>query len=127
MIKKANLLILTFAFSFLTFSACSNAKKTDATSVATGLTNNEESTRKLVDEQGTFIIDEKTGRPAIRVHTDGTIDEVFIYLITNSSSNLPDSNSKVRFSGKVSKSDVISNIGGHTYYELELLKFVEEE
>lgn len=124
MIKKVNFVFFAMLISFFVLSACSNAKKVDTSA---DVVHNLMNTQKIMDEQGTFIIDEKTGRPAIRVHTDGTIDEVFIYLITNSSSNLPDSNSKVRFSGKVSKSDVISNIGGHTYYELDLQKFVEEE
>lgn len=117
MIKKANLVFIAIAIFGLMLTSCNNAKKADT---ASDVVHNMMNSQRIMDEQGTFIIDENTGRPAIRVHTDGTIDEVFIYLITNSSNNLPDAKTKVRFGGKVSKSDVVSKIGGHSYYELEL-------
>lgn len=87
----------------------------------------EDSVYMINEAIGTFVTDELTSRAALRVHTPGTVDEVSIYLISNPAATLPKDNQKVNFSGKVSPSTQASNLGGQTYYELEIDTMVVQE
>lgn len=115
--KKLILYTLLSGISICFVTSCKSTKQTAL--------NNECNTgaaviRNASNEKGTLIKDETSGRYAIRVATPGTIDEVNTYLICNIPSDLPKVNSMVTFSGKIRTSDQVSNLGGLTYYDIEI-------
>lgn len=79
--------------------------------------------KTIKNEKGFF--DVNSGRSIVNVHTHGTVDKVSVYYICNPPSKLPGKNTAVVVSGKVRKSKIKPDIGGYTYYELEIdeLKF----
>ncbi len=79
-------------------------------------------TRKLDGQKGTVIKDKERGRYVLSVPTDGTIDEVSMYLICNPDASMLKDGATVTVSGNVRASEQVSRIGGMTYYDLEVTR-----
>lgn len=79
----------------------------------------------LKSVHGTFSHDDADGRYFVSVHNEGTIDEVSSYIICNPPSNIPKLQTKVSISGNVRSSSKISNLGGLTYFEIEITNLEE--
>ncbi len=112
--KKMQKLVLVSVLLLCSgFNSCSNSKNLSNTISQAELTTS-------VKEKGVFKTDPHTKRPAIYVHTPHTIDEISVYLISDVKMQLPAENTEVLFTGKKRPSDQTAQLGGQTYYELEL-------